>query len=434
MLKPQEILNVTIDTAEVKAAGSIRKLLILGIMAGAFIAFAAAGSNMAAFNLFANPDTYGLGKVLAGAVFGTGLMLVVLAGGGAEKILATIAHHIDKERFDVTVCTVTDTGIHIGQVSRQVRFRPMIRTRNRLLYSILYHLIYYLLPPRWVYRLFIPQGSDVEVAFCEGFATRLLAHSPCLWKIAWVHTDLEANPWTQKAVYSSIKEERDAYSKYSAVVCVSETVRESFEQKFGLEAITLYNPVDSDEIIRCSKEKVALPPKRRVRFVSTGRLVEQKGYDRLLKIAKKLCDEGYDFELWILGDGEQMSSLRVFIAEAGLGDCVTLWGFVDNPYPYVASGDAFVCSSRSEGYSTAATEAIILGVPVITTLCSGMRELLGASEYGWIVENEDDALYEPLKKIIGNHAVIEDLRRRARRRSRDFTISKMLVPIEELLT
>jgi len=54
---------------------------ILGILAGAFIAFAAEGSNMAAFNLFAKPETYGLGKVLAGAIFGTGLMLVLIAGG-----------------------------------------------------------------------------------------------------------------------------------------------------------------------------------------------------------------------------------------------------------------------------------------------------------------------------------------------------------------
>ncbi len=81
MLKPAEILDVTIDTSEVKAAGSVRRLFILGILAGAFIAFAAEGSNMAAFNLFADPSTYGLGKVLAGAVFGTGLMMVVLAGG-----------------------------------------------------------------------------------------------------------------------------------------------------------------------------------------------------------------------------------------------------------------------------------------------------------------------------------------------------------------
>jgi len=56
-------------------------MIILGFLAGAFIAFAAEGSNMASFNLLARPETYGLGKVLAGAVFGTGLMMVLIAGG-----------------------------------------------------------------------------------------------------------------------------------------------------------------------------------------------------------------------------------------------------------------------------------------------------------------------------------------------------------------
>ena len=50
-------------------------------MAGAFIAFSAHGSNMASYNLFANPDTYGLGRALAGAVFGAGLMMILLGGG-----------------------------------------------------------------------------------------------------------------------------------------------------------------------------------------------------------------------------------------------------------------------------------------------------------------------------------------------------------------
>ncbi len=93
-LKPAEILDYTIETAQHKAGGSIQKLLILGILAGAFIAFAAEGSNMAAFNLFADASTYGLGKALAGVVFGTGLMLVLLAGGelftGNTLILAAV--------------------------------------------------------------------------------------------------------------------------------------------------------------------------------------------------------------------------------------------------------------------------------------------------------------------------------------------------------
>ena len=80
-LKPAEILDVTIETSINKSGGSIAKLSILGFLAGAFIAFAAAASNTAAFNLLMAPETFGLGKVLAGSVFTAGLIMVVLAGG-----------------------------------------------------------------------------------------------------------------------------------------------------------------------------------------------------------------------------------------------------------------------------------------------------------------------------------------------------------------
>jgi formate/nitrite transporter len=78
---PVQILEYASDAALAKALRGKLGQLILAFFAGVFIAFASEGSNMAAFNLFANPDTYGLGKVLAGAVFGTGLMLVLIAGG-----------------------------------------------------------------------------------------------------------------------------------------------------------------------------------------------------------------------------------------------------------------------------------------------------------------------------------------------------------------
>ena len=80
-LAPAEIAEYTVQTGIKKAHTPGLHLFILGILAGAFIAFASEGSNMAAFNLLADPDTYGLGKALAGAIFGTGLMLVLIAGG-----------------------------------------------------------------------------------------------------------------------------------------------------------------------------------------------------------------------------------------------------------------------------------------------------------------------------------------------------------------
>jgi formate/nitrite transporter len=80
-LTPAEICAFTADAGVKKAELSTVKMLVLGVLAGAFIAFAAEGSNMAAFNFLAFPETYGLGRCIAGVVFPTGLMLVVLAGG-----------------------------------------------------------------------------------------------------------------------------------------------------------------------------------------------------------------------------------------------------------------------------------------------------------------------------------------------------------------
>lgn len=59
----------------------------------------------------------------------------------------------------------------------------------------------------------------------------------------------------------------------------------------------------------------------------------------------------------------------------------------------------YVCSSRREGFSTAVTEALIVGTPVVSTNCSGAYELLGKNnEYGIVTENNEDALYEGIKK------------------------------------
>ncbi len=80
-LLPSEITEETIRVGIKKVNTSAISLLLLGFLAGAFIAFASEGSNMAAYNLLSQSESYGLGKTLAGAIFGTGLMLVVLAGG-----------------------------------------------------------------------------------------------------------------------------------------------------------------------------------------------------------------------------------------------------------------------------------------------------------------------------------------------------------------
>jgi formate/nitrite transporter len=139
---PAEILSYTGDAAAVKVKRSVPAQLILAFLAGAFIAFASEGSNMAAYNLFANPDTYGLGKVLAGAVFGTGLMRVLLAGGelftGNTLIIVGVLDRTITIRRMLANWLVVYTGNFLGSIfiAVMMNYAGLFNSSNGLLGGI----------------------------------------------------------------------------------------------------------------------------------------------------------------------------------------------------------------------------------------------------------------------------------------------------------
>ena len=96
------------------------------------------------------------------------------------------------------------------------------------------------------------------------------------------------------------------------------------------------------------------------------------------------------------------------------------------------ASDLFLCSSRSEGFSTVVTEALILGKPVVATNCSGMTELLGDSEYGLVTENNEDALYLGIKTLISDNTLLNHYQKKSQERSRDFDIKKTMHEVEKL--
>src|SRR5574344_2571678 len=162
-----------------------------------------------------------------------------LAGGGAEKVLTTLVQHIDKELFDVTVCAISGGGKYEEVVKEQVAYRAILNDPvgksgfQNLIYKLKHHLVYRWLPLSWVYRVFVPQNSDVEVAFVEGFTTKLLSYSTNLVakRYAWVHTDLHQNHWS-KSVFRSMEEEFKSYQRFIEVVGVSNTVKDAFLKEF----------------------------------------------------------------------------------------------------------------------------------------------------------------------------------------------------------
>lgn len=368
-----------------------------------------------------------------------------LAGGGAEKVLITLLQHINYNHFDITLCCVSNIGKYLNDIHPNVHYISIFPKPNNLTgfskfcYQIKYKLMYNWLPLKWVYQWFIPHHADVEIAFVEGFATKLLAHSTNkkAKKIAWIHIDLEQFHWTQ-SIYKNIKQEENVYQKFNQLITVSETARIGFQRRFrnvDVPIKTLYNPIDSKEIIDKSLLTNSLPlrNKDKIRLVSIGRFTKQKAYIRLLNIINQLNIQKYPIELWLIGDGEQRELLETYTKKNHLENIVTLWGFQDNPYAYLVQCDLFVCSSISEGYSTAVTEALILGLPVITTNCSGMHELLKNGECGMITDNSEEALYIGLKRLLDNPSLLQHYRNKAIDRGKDFSLQKLIEPIEKLL-
>ena len=365
-----------------------------------------------------------------------------LAGGGAEKVLTDLVSNLNREHYDITVCTVTDEGVYQKQVEAVCHYRSFLRMADyraggirKAMFWLKTKLIY-CLPAKLVYHWGIKEHYDYEVAFVEGFATKLIAESPneASKKVAWVHTNVVRNPHADRH-FASLEDQIRAYRRFDRVVCVSKSVLEACQDKFRFQEklCTQYNPVDEKKVIAAGRESVDLKPSFSPLLGAVGRLEVQKGFDRLIACAKKIRDDGGSFEIWIIGDGTQRQELQRQIQEAGLSNMVKLMGFQTNPHKYMACCDAFICSSYDEGFSTAATESLLLGKPVFTVECAGMNELIGGEICGEIVENSDEALLQMLERIVSIPNYIDDHSTGVCKRASEMKLAARIREIDQLL-
>ena len=359
-----------------------------------------------------------------------------LGGGGAEKVLSTLIKYINRERFDITVCVISGGGIYEKEIAEKVRVHRVLKSASsysglgKVWYRIKYQMIYHWLPTWLLYQLLIPKGNDVEVAFVEGFATRLLASSTNRQtrKIAWVHCDLQNQPWPiLGGVFESLEEEKRAYGKYDSVVCVSKQVESVMKEYYGLSnTMTIYNPIDVHGIKQLVSQECEWevdPSKFNV--ISVGRLERVKGYDELIPIIGKVRDRCNDIHLWLVGEGTQVASLKGLVKKIGIEDCITFTGFVKNPYSLMSQMDLFVCSSRAEGFSLVIAEAMTLGVPVVSIDCAGPRELISKYGEGVLCDSYDELEQEIIKSY--------HTKTRQKNRVTSFDGADVILQIEKLI-
>ena len=88
----------------------------------------------------------------------------------------------------------------------------------------------------------------------------------------------------------------------------------------------------------------------------------------------------------------------------------------------------------SEGFSTAATEALIVGTPVCTVEVSGMKEMLGENnEWGVVTENSEEALYAGIKDLLDNHKLLGYFKEKAIERGKTFQTGSTVKAVEDML-
>lgn len=357
-----------------------------------------------------------------------------LQGGGAEKVLVDTVNALDPKKYQITVQTLFDEGIYKEKLSDHVRYRTVISCRSGFLRRAFAKILFYFMSTGFAYRMFVRDNYDYEIAFLEGLSTKVLSRSSNkkAKKYAWVHINLQELPGSVHA-FGSEEKEAAAYDRFDRVFCVSKDVEKAFLEKYPsvrTPVSTLYNIVDGAAIMEAAKEPAELPTKIKPCLISAGRMTEQKGYDRLLRVHKRLIEEGYSHSLLILGEGDLRHIHERYIRENKLGDTAFLLGFQSNPYQYVSKADLFVCSSLTEGFSTVVTEAVLCGTPVLSTEVPGSREPIEIPRCSVVVKNDETALYEALRDILKNPEQIRLFRQEIPQRQAYFQKENLLARFE----
>ena len=336
-----------------------------------------------------------------------------LRHGGAEKVLVTFLKNLPQDKYEIDLLLNLYSGKYLSEVPNWIniiylnkgemittnKIKDIPKKATRVIYQNLLKK-----RPSLLYKGKLKgKKYDIEFAAIHGMRDEIL-NSPLQSskKIVWIHNDL-----SQLKEYTEIEIKK--FFSFDKIMVISEKIEKLFldlaeNETQKQKIVKIYNPLDTEEILsKADKpfnnyefdEKVPT-------FISVGTVFPQKGFDRLLKVHKKLLNEGFKHKILIVGDGYDFENIRKLKTELNLDQTATMLGFSDNPYPYFKNADFYILSSRYEGFPTVLFEAITLKKKIITTEVSGVREMLNDGELGLIVENSEEGIYSGMKKALVN--------------------------------
>ena len=329
--------------------------------------------------------------------------------GGAERVLVDTVNELSND-YNITIFCIYGGGELEKELNSKIKKLCVFKEEKTNKFIP----IYVLICGKHIYNKYLRGKFDIDIAFLEGPITRIFAYKGNKNKIAWVHNDISKVFGNGKK--AKIKQYLDKwfYKKYGKIVFVSEQNKKAFEYVYGniSKRKIIYNYINKDRVLRLAEEsenkekmlgfemsKIHEVTKEEKRFVVVSRLVKQKAIDRLIRVHRKLINEGYKHKIFVIGDGEEKEDLLNLVEELNVKDSFIFLGQIENPYPYIKDADFFALLSYFEGYGMVLEEAKILNKAILVTKTAGV-EAVKDYDKKLVIENNEEAIFEGLKKVI----------------------------------
>lgn len=345
-----------------------------------------------------------------------------MRGGGAEQVFATLANEFSSRNFKVDLILAQKEGPYLKNISRKVNIVDL--KSSRILES-LFPLVRYLKKEKPDILL-----SSLRHVNTVSIASRIISSS--FTKMIIKQDSFYILPSNRIIMFL----EKALFKKADHIVAVSKGVKKSLieglkipEQKIKV----IYNPIFKQDILKKSKMEIAHPffeNKKNKIILGAGRLSIEKDFSTLLKAFHKIKTDS--IRLIILGEGRLRGELEYLVEELGLEGYVSMPGFVDNPYAYMAKADVFVLSSKVEGFANVLVEAMACGTTIVSTDCpSGPSEILDGGKFGRLVPvGNIEKLAEAISEALSNPSEKEVLINRAKM----FSVDKSIEEYQKLFT
>lgn len=344
------------------------------------------------------------------------LFVPTLDGGGAERIMVILANYFVRSGYTVDLILVRAQGPYLSLIRDDVN---VIDLQTSGVVTAIPKLVAYLRRERPLAMLSTLDHANLAALIAAKIArarTRSVIRLPTTLSIASDH----ASGLNNKMKFWLLKW---LYPLADHIIGISRGCAEDAIKFATLppDRVTfIYNPIDIDKVFGQLEEAYDIPQVPVI--LSVSRLGPEKNLETLIR-AFSIIYTQRPAHLIMLGEGSQRQALTDLAATLGLENAVSMPGFVDNPYAYMAKADVFVLSSIREGFGNVLIEALACGCPIVSTDCpSGPAEILNGGEFGKLVPVGDvEAMAAAINAVLDDPPDPEYLRGRAA----DFSIEKI---------